>query len=151
MKRAASTSGRSVGRANGWRGAICQGDARLKPVRNTPLTVIGDIEIIGRRLTMDGIDQIRLQLGERIANLGKRATRLSPLDIHEQMDAIRQVAAVNGFAALEGLAHRSAQLALLPGHRVAMGCCLERMGDALDSRQNTDTTSILAALAVRLH
>jgi hypothetical protein len=99
----------------------------------------------------DAIDQIRLQLGERIANLGKRATRLSPLDIHEQMDAIRQVAAVNGFAALEGLAHRSAQLALLPGHRIAMGCCFERMGDALDSRHNTDTTSILAALAVRLH
>ena len=151
MKRAASTSGRSVGRANGWRGAICQGDAGLKPKRNTPLTLLSDIGIVGRKLMSDGMDAIRAQLGERIANLGKRATRLSPLDIHEQMDAIREVAAVNGFAALEGLAHRSAQLALLPGHRVAMGCCMERMEDALDSRRNPDTTSILAALAVRLH
>jgi len=99
----------------------------------------------------DGIDLIRLQLGARIADLSKRAARLSPLDIHEQMDAIRQVAAVNGLAALESLAHRSAQLALLPGHRVATGCCLERMGEALDSNRNTDATAILAALAVRLH
>ena len=99
----------------------------------------------------NGIDQIRMQLGARIADLSKRAARLSPLDIHEKMDAIREVAAVNGLAALEGLAHRSAQLALLPGHRVAMGCCLERMGEALDSERSTDTNSILAALAVRLH
>ena len=59
------------------------------------------------------------QLGQRIADLNKRAARLSPLDIHAQMDAIREVAAINGLAALECLAHRSAQLALLPGHRVA--------------------------------
>ena len=55
------------------------------------------------------LDQVRKQLGDRIADLNKRAARLSPLDIHEQMDAIREVAAVNGLAALESLAHRSSQ------------------------------------------
>jgi len=58
---------------------------------------------------------------------------------------------INGLAALECLAHRSAQLALLPGHRVAVQCCLEHMDEALRSDRSSDTTSILAALAVRLH
>ena len=97
------------------------------------------------------IDHVRKQLGERIADLNKRAARLSPLDIHAQMDAIREVAAVNGLAALECVAHRSAQLALLPGHRVALGCCIDHMGVALDSERTTDTNAILASLAVRLH
>ena len=97
------------------------------------------------------LSDVRVQLGERIADLNKRATRLSPLDIHAQMDAIREVAAINGLAALECLAHRSAQLALLPGHRVAVQCCLEHMDEALGSDRSTDTTAILAALAVRLH
>ena len=97
------------------------------------------------------LDQVRKQLGDRIADLNKRAARLSPLDIHAQMDAIREVAAINGLAALECLAHRSAQLALLPGHRVAVRCCLEHMDEALESERTTDTNAILAALAVRLH
>ena len=97
------------------------------------------------------LNQVRRQLGERIADLNRRAARLSPLDIHEQMDAIRQVAAVNGLAALEALAHCSSQLALLPGHRVAVRCCLEHMDEALESERSTDATAILAALAVRLH
>ena len=97
------------------------------------------------------LSDVRHQLGERIADLNKRAARLSPLDIHAQMDAIREVAAINGLAALECLAHRSAQLALLPGHRVAVQCCLEHMDEALSSSRSTDTNAILAALAIRLH
>ena len=97
------------------------------------------------------LDQVRKQLGDRIADLNKRAARLSPLEIHEQMDAIREVAAVNGLAALESLAHRSSQLALLPGHRIALQCCLEHMDEALDGNGTTDTNAILAALAIRLH
>jgi len=97
------------------------------------------------------LDHARKQLGDRIADLNRRAPRLSPLDMHAQMDAIRELAALNGFAALESLAHRSAQLALLPGHRVALGCCMEHMTEALESDQSTDTTAILAALAIRLH
>jgi hypothetical protein len=97
------------------------------------------------------LDQVRKQLGDRIADLNRRAARLSPLDIHEQMDAIREVAAINGLAALECLAHRSSQLALLPGHRVALRCCLEHMDEALESERVADTNAILAALAIRLH
>jgi len=97
------------------------------------------------------LNDVRLQLGERISELSKRAARLSPLDIHAQMDAIREVAAINGLAALEELAHRSSQLALLPGHRVSVQCCLEHMDEALCSDRSTDTTAILAALAIRLH
>lgn len=99
----------------------------------------------------DTLHQVREQLGQRIADLTKRAARLSPLDIHAQMDAIREVAAINGMAALECLAHRSSQLALLPGHRVSLRCCLEHMDEALESERSTDTNAILAALAVRLH
>ena len=99
----------------------------------------------------DTLSQVREQLGQRIADLSKRAARLSPLDIHAQMDAIREVAAINGLAALESLAHRTSQLALLPGHRVALRCCLEHMDEALGSERTTDTNAILAALAIRLH
>ena len=99
----------------------------------------------------NSIDKVRRELGQRIADMHARAARLSPLDIHAQMDAIRKVAASNGLAALEGLAHCSAQLALLPGHRVATRCCLEHMEEALGSNSATDRTTILAALAVRLN
>ena len=67
------------------------------------------------------------------------------------MDAIRRLAADHGLAALEGLARCSAQLALLPGHRVAVQSCLEHVEAALDSSSERDCTTILAALAVRLH
>lgn len=119
--------------------------------RNTLLTIIGETALMARAHKSDSLSDIRQQLGERIADLTKRATRLSPLDIHAQMDAIREVAAINGFAALECLAHRSAQLALLPGHRVSLQCCLEHMDEALSSNRSTDTNAILAALAIRLH
>ena len=113
---------------------------------NSSLTLFGETAFMARPL-----DQVRKQLGDRIADLHKRAARLSPLDIHEQMDAIREVAAVNGLAALECLAHRSSQLALLPGHRIALRCCLEHMDEALESERVADTNAILAALAIRLH
>jgi hypothetical protein len=97
------------------------------------------------------LDLVRTQIGARIAEIQERAPRLSPLDLHSRMDAIRQIAAEHGMVALEGLARCTAQLALLPGHRVAMRSCFEHLDEALDSRSNGDCTTILAALAVRLH
>ena len=99
----------------------------------------------------DKLAPVRNQIGERLAEFSSRATRLSPLDIHARMDAIRQIAADNGLDALEGLMHRTSQLALLPGHRVATRCCLEHLDEALESRSSEDRTTILAALALRLH
>ena len=97
------------------------------------------------------IGSVRNQIGDCVAQMQSRAERLSPLDIHARMDSIRQIAAVNGFDALEGLMRRSAQLALLPGHRVATRCCLEHVEEALDAGSPSDCTTILAALALRLH
>ena len=94
---------------------------------------------------------VRDQICERLAEFSNRATRLSPLDIHSRMDAIRQIAAANGLDALEALMHRSSQLALLPGHRVATQCCLEHLDEAIESQSTADRTSIMAALALRLH
>ena len=119
--------------------------------RNRPLTIVVETALMARGRNSDSLSDVRAQLGERIADLSARAPRLSPLDIHAQMDAIREVAAINGLAALECLAHRSAQLALLPGHRVSVRCCLEHMDEALTSNRSTDTNAILAALAIRLH
>ena len=99
----------------------------------------------------DALAPVRSRIGECLAEIHGRAERLSPLDIHARMDAIRAIAAANGMTALEGLAQCSAQLALLPGHRVATRCCLEHMDVALDSASPADCTKILAALAVRLH
>ncbi|HEX2802763.1 MAG TPA: hypothetical protein VHN55_02080 [Sphingomicrobium sp.] len=97
------------------------------------------------------LEPVRNQIGERLAEFSNRAERLSPLDIHARMDAIRQIAADNGLDALESLMHRSAQLALLPGHRIATRCCLEHVDEALDSHSASDRTAILAALALRLN
>jgi hypothetical protein len=119
--------------------------------RNSPLTIVVETALMARGRNSGSLSDVRTQLGERIADLSARAPRLSPLDIHAQMDAIREVAALNGLAALECLAHRSAQLALLPGHRVSVRCCLEHMDEALTSNRSTDTNAILAALALRLH
>ena len=63
----------------------------------------------------------------------------------------REIAAAHGMAALEGLARCSAQRALMPGHRVSLRSCLEHIDEAIDSRSSSDCTTILAALAVRLH
>jgi hypothetical protein len=99
----------------------------------------------------DRLGPVRDQIGERLAEFSNRAERLSPLDIHARMDAIREIAAANGLDALEGLMRRSAQLALLPGHRVSTRCCLEHLEEALQSESTSDRTTILAALALRLH
>jgi hypothetical protein len=102
-------------------------------------------------MAADPLTTIRNEVGLRVAEIRERGARLSPLDLHARMDAIRQLAAINGLAALEGLARHSAQLALLPGCRVAMQSCLEHVEEALDSRSDGDRTAILAAVAVRLH
>lgn len=102
-------------------------------------------------MAADPLSTIRKEVGLRVAEIRNASLRLSPLDLHARMDAIRELAAANGLAALEGLARSTAQRALLPGHRVAMLSCLEHVDEALDSRSETDCTAILAALAVRLH
>ena len=99
----------------------------------------------------DPLAKIRSQLGLRIAEIRDAGPRLSPLELYAKMDAIRQLAVDNGLQALEGLMHRSAQLALLPGHRIATQCCLEHFDEALQSDSAADRTSILAALALRLN
>ena len=102
-------------------------------------------------MASDALEPVRRQIGEAIADMNKRAARLSPLDIYERMDAIRAMAAANGMAALESLAQCTAQLALLPGHRTVTRCCLEHFEEALASESTADGPKILAALAARLH
>ena len=101
-------------------------------------------------MATDPLAKVRNEIGLRVAEIRSAAVRLSPLDLHARMDAIRQLAASHGLAALEGLARSTAQRALLPGHRVAMQSCLEHVDEALDSHSEQDRTTILAALAVRL-
>jgi hypothetical protein len=102
-------------------------------------------------MAADPLAIVRGQIGLRVAEIYERGPRLSPLDLYAHMDAIRQMAAEHGLVALEGLARRSAQMALLPGHRVKLQSCLEHIDEALDSRSSSDCTTILAALAMRLH
>lgn len=102
-------------------------------------------------MAADPLALVRSQIGARVAEIQELGQRLSPLDLHARMDSIRQMAAEHGMVALEGLARYTTQLALLPGHRVAMRSCLEHIDEAIDSRSSTDCTTILAALAVRLH
>jgi hypothetical protein len=102
-------------------------------------------------MATDPISTVRAQIGMRVAEIRSAGPRISPLDLHTRMDAIRQLAADHGLAALEGLARCTAQLALLPGHRVALKSCLEHVDEALDSQSPRDCATILAAVAVRLH
>ena len=102
-------------------------------------------------MATDPLSAVRTQVGQRVAEIRSAGPRLSPLDLHARMEAIRQLAAEHGLAALEGLARCTAQLALLPGHRVALQSCLEHVDEAIDSRSESDCSTILAALAVRLH
>ena len=102
-------------------------------------------------MAADPLAIIRKEVGLRVAEIRSSGLRLSPLDLHARMDAIRQLAAAHGLDALEGLARSSAQRALLPGHRIAMQSCLEHVDEALDSLSESDRTTILAAVAVRLH
>ena len=121
---------------------------------NKALTIFGEAPFNrsgNETMASDALEPIRLQISETIADIQKRAARLSPMDIYAQMDAIRELAAANGLRALEGLAHCSAQLALMPGHRIATKSCLEHMDEAIGSESPNDCQTILAALAVRLH
>jgi hypothetical protein len=102
-------------------------------------------------MAADPLANVRMQVGLRVAEIRDAGPRLSPLDLYARMDAIRQLAVANGLATLEGLARCSAQLALLPGHRIAVQSCIERLDDAIDSRSESDCDTILAALAARLH
>jgi hypothetical protein len=99
----------------------------------------------------DPLANVRKQVATRVAEIRDAGPRLSPLDLYARMDAIRQLAVANGLATLEGLARCSAQLALLPGHRIAVQSCLEHVEVAIDSRSESDCDTILAALATRLH
>ncbi len=102
-------------------------------------------------MTADPLATVRSKVGRKIAEIREAGPRLSPLDLHERMDAIRELAAAHGLTALETLARCSAQFALLPGHRIALHSCLEHVDEALESRSESDCGTILAALAVRLH
>ena len=102
-------------------------------------------------MAADPLKTIRNEVGLRLAEIRNSGPRLSPLDLYAKMDAIRQLAVANGLVALEGLARSTAQRALLPGHRVTMLSCLEHIEEAIDSQSDNDRTTILAALAVRLH
>ena len=102
-------------------------------------------------MAADPLANVRLQVATRVAEIRNAGPRLSPIDLYAKMDAIRQLAVANGLATLEGLARCSAQLALLPGHRIAVQPCLEHVEEAIDSRSEGDCSTILAALAVRLH
>ena len=101
-------------------------------------------------MATDPLEAVRLQVGQRIAEIRAAGPRISPLDLHTRMDAIRQLAIDHGLSALESLARCSAQLALLPGHRVALQSCLEHVDEAFDCRSDHDCTAMLAALAIRL-
>jgi len=102
-------------------------------------------------MATDPLAHVRTQVGLRVAEIRDAGPRISPMALHARMDAIRQLAAENGLAALESLARRTAQLALLPGHRVTMKSCLEHVEEAFDCHSDRDCTAMLAALAVRLH
>lgn len=101
-------------------------------------------------MASDPLASARAHIGRCVAEVRERGPRLSPLDLHARMDEIRQLAVANGMGTLAELAHCSAQMALLPGHRVAVRSCLEHVEEAMDSRSPSDMTAILAALAVRL-
>jgi hypothetical protein len=101
---------------------------------------------------LESISIVRLRLGERIAEIEQRVSRLKPIDICARMEAIRTMAAKHGMSALEGLADYAAHHSLMPGGVQATRACLEHMDEALCSENGThDRESILAALAVRLH
>ena len=102
-------------------------------------------------MAKDPLGIIRDQVARTIAQLELTSARLSPFDLHARLEAVRELAAIHGFDALEGLARRSAHEALLPGHRIATRTCLDRISDALLSESPADRTTILASLAVRLH
>ena len=101
-------------------------------------------------MTADQLAHLRTQVASRIAEIRDAGPRISPLALYARMDSIRQLASEHGLAALESLAHRTAELALLPGHRISMQTCLEHVDEAFDCHSEHDCTAMLAALAVRI-
>jgi hypothetical protein len=101
-------------------------------------------------MATDPLAHVRTQVTSRIAEIRDAGPRISPLALYARMDSIRQLAAEHGLAALESLAHRTAELALLPGHRISMQSCLEHVDEAFDCHSDHDCTAMLAALAVRI-
>ena len=101
--------------------------------------------------TPDSLQIVRARIGERIAEIETRVSRLKPIDICAKMAAIRAMAAEHGLAALEGLADYGAHHAMMPGYAQATRACLDHMEEALTSDAAGDRESILAALAIRLH
>jgi hypothetical protein len=101
-------------------------------------------------MATDPLAHVRTQVASRIAEIRDAGPRISPLALYARMDSIRQLAADHGLAALESLAHRTAELALLPGHRISMQTCLEHVDEAFDCHSDHDCTAMLAALAVRI-
>ncbi|HYU96839.1 MAG TPA: hypothetical protein VE989_11810 [Sphingomicrobium sp.] len=101
-------------------------------------------------MATDPLAHVRTQVASRIAEIRDAGPRISPLALYARMDSIRQLAAEHGLAALESLAHRTAELALLPGHRISMQSCLEHVDEAFDCHSDHDCTAMLAALAVRI-
>jgi hypothetical protein len=99
----------------------------------------------------DSLGDLHHELQLRLHDIRARAGALSPLDIHARMDAIRGTADRAGLHAMEGLARLSAQLALLPGCRVATHACLDHAADALAARSSSEGEAVLAAVATRLH
>ncbi|MGZ2412468.1 hypothetical protein ACUXST_001897 [Sphingomonas sp. F9_3S_D5_B_2] len=102
-------------------------------------------------MATDPLAKVRAVVDVRVAEIRAVGPRISPLDLHARMDAIRQLAANHGLAALEELARCSAQLALLPGHRVSMQSCLEHVDETFSCESQRDCNAIMAAVAVRLH
>jgi len=101
-------------------------------------------------MATDPLAHVRTQVASRIAEIRDAGPRISPLALYARMDSIRQLAADHGLAALESLAHRTAELALLPGHRISMQSCLEHVDEEFDCHSDHDCTAMLAALAVRI-
>ena len=101
--------------------------------------------------TSDSLAIVRGRIGERIAEIERRSTRMKPADICARMDSIRLMAVDHGLGALEGLAEYSTRHALMPGHRQATRTALEHMECALDATSDSDRETILAAIAIRLH
>lgn len=99
----------------------------------------------------DSLSLVRGRIGERIAEIERRAPRLKQADIRNRMDAIRTMAAEHGMAALEALADYSAHHAMMPGHRIATKTALDHLPIALDSQSDADREAVLAVVALRLH
>ena len=89
-------------------------------------------------MATDPLANVRNEVGLRVAEIREAGPRLSPLDLYARMDAIRQLAAVNGLAdarracALLGAARAAARSSSRGRNR-----CLEHVDEALDSRSDT--------------